>query len=148
MTNGGGFVEVILLVIIIVALFFQSERGRRDDDKGSWATVQAWAPLPEPIARLWTVRNAGVLLTAGAFVAALLVPRLGRAETVYSAIVLVSFAIVGLSLYVITGLSGQLSLGQFAIAAAGALAGVLVARFFTSGGAPMLKMMGGNPDAS
>ncbi|MGI8777580.1 MAG: permease [Acidimicrobiales bacterium] len=29
-----------------------------------------------------------------------------------------------------------------------ALAGVLVARFFTSGGAPMLKMMGGNPDAS
>jgi len=29
-----------------------------------------------------------------------------------------------------------------------ALAGVLVVRFFTSGGGPMLKMMGGSPDAS
>ncbi|MDQ6797983.1 MAG: permease [Actinomycetota bacterium] len=29
-----------------------------------------------------------------------------------------------------------------------ALAGVLVARFFTTGGSPMLKMMGGSPDAS
>jgi len=126
MTSGGGFGEVILLGIIIVALLFQTERGRRDDDKGSWSAVQPWAPLPEPIARLWTVHQAGLILTLVALAAALWVPHFTPAEVTYSLVVLVSFAIVGLSLYVVTGLSGQLSLGQFAIAATGALAGVLV----------------------
>ena len=36
----------------------------RDDEKGSWASVQPWPPLPERLKELWPVRNLG-WITAG-----------------------------------------------------------------------------------
>ena len=117
---GSGLVEVVLFVIILGALLVQRQQGGRDEEKGSWAAVQAWRPVPEAFRKVFVVRHLGVITgLAAAAVSVVLV----MLVTNNDAIILVSmmgFAVVGLSVGVITGLGGQLSLGQFALAAVGA----------------------------
>ena len=48
----GGLVQVVLLVIIGAALLLQRGIGGREEEKGSWAAVQSWRPLPEAVARI------------------------------------------------------------------------------------------------
>jgi hypothetical protein len=55
-TGSAGPVSMILFVLILVALLLQSREGSRERERGSWLSVQPWRPLPEPIARLRTVR--------------------------------------------------------------------------------------------
>src|SRR5205085_12499711 len=57
-----GLVEVALFVVILVALLVQRGTRGRDDEKGSWAAVQPWRPLPEEIAQLWPIRNLGRII--------------------------------------------------------------------------------------
>jgi len=116
----GGTVEMVLFLIVLVTLLLQPRQGGRDDEKGSWAAVQPWAPLPEALRAVWTIRMIGPLTAGVAGVVALLLPLV---ITNSAAIILVSimgFGLVGLSLSIVTGLSGQLSLGQFALAGVGA----------------------------
>jgi ABC-type branched-subunit amino acid transport system ATPase component/ABC-type branched-subunit amino acid transport system permease subunit len=116
-----GFVEVALFVIIVAALMLQRGVGGRDEEKGSWAAVQGWRPLPEVVAKLREVRVLGWLIAGIALAAGLLLPLV---VTNASAVILtgiMAFSIVGLSVGVVTGLGGQLSLGQFAIGAIGAV---------------------------
>ncbi len=115
-----GLVEVALFVVILGALLVQRGTRGRDEEKGSWAAVQPWRPLPANVARLWPVRNLGRIVGV---VVALIAAALTLVITNSAAITLVGilgFVIVGLSVGVITGLGGQLSLGQFALAAIGA----------------------------
>ena len=115
-----GFVEVALFVIILGALLLQRQQGGRDEEKGSWAAVQAWRPVPEAFRKVFLVRHLALL--TGVIAAAISVV-LVTLVTNSDAIILVSmmgFAVVGLSVGVITGLGGQLSLGQFGLAAVGA----------------------------
>jgi ABC-type branched-subunit amino acid transport system ATPase component/ABC-type branched-subunit amino acid transport system permease subunit len=121
-----GFVHVVLFAIILVALLLQARPGRREEEKGSWAAVQAWPPLPEQLQAVWLVRNLGLVVGTVAVGVGLVVPLLLSNAQAYAYTVLLCFALVGLSLYIITGLAGQLSLGQFGIAAAGALAALPV----------------------
>src|SRR5207248_2526837 len=44
-----GFVEVALFGIILVALMLQQRQAGRDEEKGSWAAVQAWRPIPNEL---------------------------------------------------------------------------------------------------
>ena len=114
-----GFVEVALFVIILGSLLLQRQQGGRDEEKGSWAAVQAWRPVPEAFRRVFLVRHLGLLTgIAAAAISVVLIMVVTNSD----AIILVSmmgFAVVGLSVGVITGLGGQLSLGQFALAAVG-----------------------------
>jgi ABC-type branched-subunit amino acid transport system ATPase component/ABC-type branched-subunit amino acid transport system permease subunit len=115
-----GFVEVALFVIILGALLLQRQTAGRDEEKGSWAAVQAWRPVPDAFKQVFLVRHLALIV---GLVAAGLSLLLVTLVTNSDAIVLVSmmgFAIVGLSVGVITGLGGQLSLGQFALSAVGA----------------------------
>ena len=117
----GGFVELALFVIIIVALVLIPPVGGRTEDKGSaWATLQSWRPVAASLRHVWLIRNGAKLLTWGAFGVALLIPVLGHFATAFELTTIFAFTIVGLSLGVITGLAGQLSLGQFALAGLGA----------------------------
>ena len=115
-----GFVEVALFVIILGSLLLQRQQGGRDEEKGSWAAVQAWRPVPEAFRRVFLVRHLGLIVgVAAAAVSVLLITLVTNSD----AVILVSmmgFGVVGLSVGVITGLGGQLSLGQFALGAVGA----------------------------
>ena len=115
-----GLVEVALFGIILVTLLLQRQRGGRDEDKGSWAAVQALRPVPEALQKLWLVRNLGPLLGVGAVAIAAVLPLFISNANSITMVSIMGFAIVGLSVGIITGLGGQLSLGQFAIGAVGA----------------------------
>lgn len=116
-----GLVQVVLFGIILLALVIQRAKvGREDDDRGSWAIVQALSPVPDALRRVWAIRNLGSIFGAVALAIAIALPALGisnSAAVQWSGIFALS--IVGLSLGIVTGLGGQLSLGQFAIAAIG-----------------------------
>jgi ABC-type branched-subunit amino acid transport system ATPase component/ABC-type branched-subunit amino acid transport system permease subunit len=116
-----GFVEVALFVIIVGALLLQRGVGVRDEEKGSWAAVQGWRPLPEAVAKLREIRLSGPVLSIAGLAVALLLPLLTTNSSSVTLTQIIAFAIVGLSVGVVTGLGGQLSLGQFAVGAIGAV---------------------------
>ncbi len=122
-----GFVEVALFVIIVVALLVQRREGGREEEKGSWAAVQAWRPLPEAAMRVFAVRHLGKIAAVVALVVAALLPPFITNSASISLVGILGFAAVGLSVGIVTGLGGQLSLGQFALAAIGATVSMHVA---------------------
>jgi ABC-type branched-subunit amino acid transport system ATPase component/ABC-type branched-subunit amino acid transport system permease subunit len=115
-----GFVEVALFAVILVALFLQQRQTGRDEEKGSWAAVQAWRPIPHELRQLWLVRNLGKVVGVIVLALAIMLPAVASNSASINLISIMAFSIVGLSVGVITGLGGQLSLGQFAVAAIGA----------------------------
>ncbi|WP_051400026.1 branched-chain amino acid ABC transporter permease/ATP-binding protein [Haloechinothrix halophila] len=119
---GGGAVELAIFALILIALLVQKQRGGRQEDKGSWAAVQAIRPLPEELRSLWLVRNMGRLFGIAALGLALLLPLLMTHSAAVSMTVIFAYAIVALSLVIVTGMGGQLTLGQFAFAGIGAVA--------------------------
>lgn len=140
--KAGGPMEVVLFGIILVALLVQMREGARDDEKGSvWATVQPWRPLPEELAKLWPIRNLGWILGSAGLAALVIGPLFWSNVTAIALVGLLSFAIVALSIAVITGLGGQLTLGQFALAAVGATVSGHIA--IRTGGNPVSLIAGG-----
>ncbi|HET6793964.1 MAG TPA: branched-chain amino acid ABC transporter permease/ATP-binding protein [Acidimicrobiales bacterium] len=116
-----GLVEVTLFVIILCVLVVQRQRGGRDEEKGSWAAVQALRPIPEALRRLPSVRWLGPGLAVAGLLFAAAVPLFTSNSLSVSFTGIIGFSIVGLSIGVLTGLGGQLTLGQFAVAAIGAV---------------------------
>lgn len=117
----GGAVELTLFVIILVALLVQKQRGGREDEKGSWASVQAVRLLPEELRTLWLVRNLSRIVAWSALAIAALLPLVISHSAATSLTIIFAYAIVALSIGVVTGLGGQLTLGQFGFAAIGAV---------------------------
>ena len=115
----GGVVELVLFVLILFALLSQRAAGAREDDKGSWASVQAIRPVPAALKELWLVRNLGLVVASAFFGGLALLPLLISNAQSTTFISIFAFAIVGLSVRIISGLGGQLSLGQFAVAGIG-----------------------------
>lgn len=136
-------VEVVLFVFILVALLIQQRRAGRDEEKGSWAAVRAMRPVPVELRRLWIVRHLGFIAGAVLFGVGALIPLVISNADSIRVVSIIGFAAVGLSVVVITGLGGQLSLGQFAVAAVGAWASFEVVKrtgsfelaFLVAGGA-------------
>jgi ABC-type branched-subunit amino acid transport system ATPase component/ABC-type branched-subunit amino acid transport system permease subunit len=122
----GGLIEAVLFGIILVTLLLQPRQVGRDDEKGSWVAVQAWPPLRESLRRVRSIRWLGWGTAAVVAVAALLFPVLSTNATSVNMALLVAFTLVGLSVGIVTGLGGQLSLGQFAIAGVGAVVSYVV----------------------
>ena len=116
-----GLVEAALFVIILVALVVQRRQGGRDEEKGSWAAVQALGPVPDVLRQFWVVRNLGRLVAGAALALAVLLPLTISNSLAVDFTGIFAFSIVGLSIGLLTGLGGQLTLGQFAIAAIGAV---------------------------
>ena len=115
-----GLTDFILLVGVLAAVYFQTRRG---DQEGAVAFIPKVRPVPERLRELWYVRHLGRIVGIAVFAAAALAPAVYEFKAsqllLYSTIV--GFAMVGASITVITGWSGQLSLAQMTFAGLGAL---------------------------
>jgi branched-chain amino acid transport system permease protein len=125
------FVDATLVIVIIVALLLQRKSYTRvtEADQSTWRAVAAVRPIPRALASLpevrWTLRSFKVALVA----VAILLPLVISDSQTYLASIILIYAIVGLSLLVLTGWTGQISLGQFGIAGlAGAVSADLYSR--------------------
>ncbi len=116
------YVDVALFAVVLVALLLQRRRLARTDDGGlgDHVAVREFRPVPALLARLPEVRRArrgGAALLAAAVLLLPLgmsVPHRGLAA--FMAV----YGVIAVSLVVLTGWSGQLSLGQFAFVGLGA----------------------------
>lgn len=117
----GGSVEIVLFVLILVALLVQKQRGSRDEEKSSWASVQAIPPLPDELRNVWALRNLGRLVAAAAVAVAVGLPFVIPHSAATALTVIFAYGIVAISIGIVTGLGGQLTLGQFALAGVGAV---------------------------
>ena len=121
--SGGGRTEMVLFAIIIVALLLQ----RRDDGRSSrpdnWGVLEPWARIPAHLSSFWEIRHLSRVFGVVAIVFAVALGAVGSNRTGIVLVSVLSLAAIGLSLGVLTGVGGMLSLGQFAIAGVGAVAG-------------------------
>lgn len=122
----------IYLGIIVISLLAQSGKLSRAKESGasSWSAIGALKPIPSELRRLPEVRWARwVGMTVLATVLVFVPWSWGPSSQLLAGFAMV-WAIVGVSLVVLTGWLGQISLGQIGIAGvAGVVAGNLVARF-------------------
>ncbi|HEX9890371.1 MAG TPA: ABC transporter permease [Nitriliruptorales bacterium] len=139
-TGRSGLTDVILVVIILAALLARRARTRRTvaAEESSWEAIEPVRPLPAEILAhpRWQVLTRTAAVTgAVALVGAPLMAR--SAGTFFLASVLVIASVV-VSMTVLTGWAGQLSLGQWALAGIG---GVLGPKLVVEVGLPFLPAM-------
>jgi ABC-type branched-subunit amino acid transport system ATPase component/ABC-type branched-subunit amino acid transport system permease subunit len=140
--RSGGIMDATLFVIILFALLLQLREGARERETGSaWLTVQPWRPIPDQLAKLRLVRNLGWILSAVVLVPLAVLPMFLSNVTAVTLTSLLGFVMVALSVGIITGLGGQLTLGQFGLAAVGATVSALISLRF--GGNPISLLFGG-----
>src|SRR5207237_892756 len=114
-TSGSpSFVDALFVVVIVVALLVpgSARSAVREQVTSSWSAVGSIRPIPEALRRLPEVRAAvtgGVVLLA---VVAILVPRGWSPSDQLLASFAVVWAMVGVSLVILTGWGGNISLGQ------------------------------------
>ncbi|HEX5947063.1 MAG TPA: ATP-binding cassette domain-containing protein [Acidimicrobiales bacterium] len=115
-----GLIDFVVFLAIVVAVFMQTRT--RDTETATFSFAPRVRPVPERLRQIWWVRNlprlTGLLALVAAAVLPLIVTETSR-HLLYTQILL--FAIAAMSLVVVTGWSGQLSLGQMAFAGVGAL---------------------------
>ena len=125
-----GLVSPVLLVVIVGALLAQRSHLTRglDPTASSWQAAAELRPIPLELRDIPAVQRARTLLRVGVGLAVVLAPWIIGAARADTASRIAIFAIVGVSLVILTGWTGQISLGQWGIAALGAaVAGGLAA---------------------
>jgi len=114
----------LLLVVVLVALVVQRRRvGRLEGSTSSWQAVQEVRPIPTELRRfpeVMGVKWAGAAVLAIVLIAVPFVLPASRASLVS---VIMLYAIVGISLVVLTGWGGNVSLGHWALVGVGGLIG-------------------------
>ena len=121
----GGALDLVLLVAIAGSFLMQKRLGSvlRGSEQSSWTLAAAIVPLKPALAANFRVRFTKIaLLSAALAVAAYLPARMTSSEQFFMGAVAL-FAVLGLSLVVLTGFAGQVSMGQFAFVAVGAALG-------------------------
>lgn len=114
-----GTVWVALVVLVVLMLRRRSASRVDQDNTSSWQQATEVRPVPKELARLPEVRMVywlgGVVLAA----VVLALPKWLSSAPLIKATSVALFAIIGLSIVVLTGWAGQVSLGQMAFVAAG-----------------------------
>ncbi len=111
-------VELYLFLAVLVVVLY-SGRSRIDD---SWSLSPRTRPVPQRLRQVWWVRNlssVGFGLLFGFFALLPLVVTSASSTFIWSNIIV--WSMVTLSVTVLTGWAGQLSLGQFALVGVGGL---------------------------
>ncbi len=124
-------VDALLVGVILVALLVQRDAFRRAVETGisSWKAVREVRPVPEELRRIPEVVWGSRILRGGLLLVAATLPVWARPSQEQAASLLLIYGIVAISLLVLTGWAGQISLGQFAfVGIGGAATGVLYQR--------------------
>ncbi len=126
-----GLQQLVVFVIVLGALIVRGRSlGRDDQDVSTWAIQPVIPPVPQALRDLSFVRLGPYAAVGAALVVACALPFLTTATATVLFTDVLLFAIVGLSLTVLTGWAGQLSFGHFALVGVGAVA---AARFAFAG---------------
>jgi branched-chain amino acid transport system permease protein len=123
-------VGAYMLVVILGALLVQRKSQARAHDAGgsSWDVVKSFRPIPAELRSLPEVNAARIALYTLAAVVAVGLAFVVPEPDLPKLILLPLYGMVGVSLVVLTGWAGQISLGQFGLVGIGAAAaGGLVA---------------------
>lgn len=114
--------DAVLAVVVLVALLLRRRGTTRTslDAQSSWQSADEVRPVPPELERLPEVRWARRVLLGTGIGAALVLPHLLPVDASLKASALLIYAILAMSLVVLTGWAGQVSLGQVAFFAVGA----------------------------
>jgi branched-chain amino acid transport system permease protein len=117
--------DPILGVVIAVALLLRRKPSGRTDlaDSSSWRSNDEVRPIPPALARLREVRVVRLVLPLAALAVTVAIPHLLGVEKNLKASAVLIYALLGLSIVVLTGWSGQVSLGQIGFFAVGGAVG-------------------------
>jgi hypothetical protein len=112
--------DVVLLVVILVGLLLQKNKsGRASEVDGTFSASGILKPIPDVLRRLPEVvaGRVGIFLLVSAVVVS--IPFLAGPGTTLEYTGALIYGIIALSLVVLTGWGGTVSLGQFALAGVG-----------------------------
>ncbi|MCY4492462.1 MAG: branched-chain amino acid ABC transporter permease/ATP-binding protein [Acidimicrobiaceae bacterium] len=138
-----GWFEGALFVLILVGVALQVRSVREQPER--WSSLAPNRRLPDAYRGVWLIRNLAWVTGAVGVAVALVVPLLISNRSAFVLSTIVAFATIGISVSFLTGLAGQLSLGQVAFAAIGAVVGVRVA---TETGSLILGLLCGGVTAA
>ncbi len=122
--------DVIVLLVILGALLLQRGKLSRAQESGqsSWSAVATVKPIPRELRHLPEVRWGKVAVIGLVMAAFVVLPRGWSSSNQLLAAFAIVWAMAAVSLTILTGWGGHISLGQFGIVGAGGLvAGNLVA---------------------
>src|SRR6478752_2934464 len=127
-TSETGLVQFVLFLIVLVLV----ARVSRNDTGSSGESFQ-FAPriaaIPDRLRSIWWVKRVPQLIGLLALVAAVILPLLSdKSERHQTWATIIAFALCAVSVVVLTGWGGQLSLGQMAFAGLGALTAAALIR--------------------
>ena len=128
--NETGLVQFVLFIIVLVLV----ARISSSDDAGgeSFSFAPRVPPVPERLREIWWVRNMGRIVAGVALIAAIILPLVVKQSAHHlTYTIILAFAICAISVTVLTGWGGQLSLGQMAFAGIGAMSGAAFSRGIT-----------------
>jgi branched-chain amino acid transport system permease protein len=120
----------IMLLLILGALLAQRRQMARalDTGEGTWQTVKQFRPIPAELRALPEVVRARAAIFVVAVGLMVALPFIAGADNISYLILLPLYGIVGVSMVVLTGWGGQISLGQFGlVGVAAGVSGGLVA---------------------
>ena len=121
--NHGGVIQAALFLVIVIGLLAQRRTLIREDEASSWAANEEIRPTPRELLGISSVRTWRRVIIGVVGLLILAFPWLGDAGMTNRASYAAIIAMVLLSLVVLTGWAGQVSLGQFAFVAVGAMVG-------------------------
>jgi branched-chain amino acid transport system permease protein len=126
--NDAAVLDIVRFGLILLVLLLQPARRSRTDQaaSSSWAGSEEIRAIPSVLSGLPAVQT-GVRRVGWVFALVLLgYPFVVSAGQLSLGTSFVIYAIVGVSIVILTGWAGQVSLGQFALVAVGALSGAWV----------------------
>ncbi|HEU5082488.1 MAG TPA: ABC transporter permease [Acidimicrobiales bacterium] len=129
-TNRSSLATAAMFAVITGALLVQRSKLSRAMELGasSWQAVKELRPIPAELRDVPEVRRGRYAVFAVVGLLALAAPFVFGDVRTPQATIMVLYAIIGVSLVILTGWTGQISLGQYAIAGVGsAVAGGLAA---------------------
>jgi branched-chain amino acid transport system permease protein len=128
------FQNVAFLLVILGALLLQRHKGSRAHETGaaSWSATGIVKPVPEQLRHLPEVRWTRLGLLALVALAFVFIPARWDGSDQFLAAIAIVWGITAVSLVILTGWGGHISLGQFAVVGVGSMvAGNIVTRFNT-----------------
>jgi len=118
--GSGTLTDLFVLVLILVFLMLRpATRPGRAEGATSWRAAREVRPIPNELAGLPDVRKLRRRATTALVVFLLALPFVATPADTVNATTALIYALVGLSLLLLTGWAGLISLGQFAFATVG-----------------------------